>query len=123
MFCTAINCMDGRMQLTVINYLQKRFDAIHVDMITEPGPNKILAEGANSATVASIQRRIDISIKKHNSVGIGIVGHEDCGGNPAGKSEQFEQLKAARNFLQETYPTLPSIALWVTLKGNVEELA
>ena len=122
MFCTAINCMDGRTQLAVINFLQKRFEAIHVDMITEPGPNKILAEGIDAAAISSIQRRLDISIKKHKSKGMAIVGHEDCGGNPSEKHTQFEQLVAARQFLLETYPDLDSIALWVDLKGNVEEL-
>jgi carbonic anhydrase len=122
MFCTAINCMDGRTQLTVINYLQKHFGVVHVDMITEAGPNKILAEGVDANAVRSIQRRIDISVNKHGSVGMAIVGHEDCGGNPAEKPQQLEQLKAARAFLQETYPDVPRIALWVDLKGNVEEL-
>jgi hypothetical protein len=122
MFCTAINCMDGRTQLTVINYLQKRFKAIHVDMITEPGPTKILAEGADAAAVSSIQRRIDISIKRHQTCGMAIVGHEDCGGNPVDKPLQITQLQAARKFLQETYPDLESIALWIDLTGNVEEV-
>lgn len=122
MFCTAINCMDGRTQLSVINYLQKRLEAIHVDMITEPGPNKILAEGIDAVAVGAIQRRIDISLEKHGSKNIAIVGHEDCGGNPSEKLVQFEQLRAARRFLKETYPNIQAIALWVDLKGNVEEL-
>lgn len=122
MFCTAINCMDGRVQLTVINYMQKRFNAIDVDMITEPGPNKILAEGIDSAAISSIQRRIGISIDGHKSCGVAIVGHEDCGGNPAEKPEQLVQLDAARRFLRETYPETEVIALWVDLKGNTEEL-
>ena len=122
MFCTAINCMDGRTQIPVISYMQKRFDAINVDMITEPGPNKILAEGAGTAAVRSIQARIDISIKKHCTVGMAIVGHADCGGNPVAKPQQLKQLVAARKFLRDTYPDLESIAIWVDLKGNVEEL-
>lgn len=114
--------MDGRVQLTVINYMQKRFDAIHVDMITEPGPNKILAERQDTATVDSILRRIDVSVNKHDSRGIAIVGHEDCGGNPAGKDEQCLQSRTVRTFLQQKYPETEVIALWVNLKGNTEEL-
>ncbi len=123
MFCTAINCMDGRTQLPVISYMQKRFDAINVDMITEPGPNKILADGASAAAVRSIKRRIKISIELHNTVGMAIVAHANCGGNPVAKPQQLEQLKAARKFLQQTYPDVETIALWVDLKGNVKELA
>lgn len=36
-FCTAINCMDGRVQLPVINYLKKHFKVNYVGSITEPG--------------------------------------------------------------------------------------
>ncbi|RKX75878.1 MAG: hypothetical protein DRP87_13470 [Spirochaetes bacterium] len=42
-FCTVVNFMDGRVQLAVIKYLQRRFDVDYVDTITEPGPNLILA--------------------------------------------------------------------------------
>jgi len=115
--------MDGRTQLPVISYMQKRFDAINVDMITEPGPNKILAEGSATAAVRSIKRRIAISIKLHCTVGMAIVGHDNCGGNPVDKTQQLKQLRAARKFLRNTYPDIESIALWVDLKGNVEELA
>ncbi len=46
-FCTTINCMDGRVQLPVIKYLQKHFNVDYVDSITEPGPNLILAKQTN----------------------------------------------------------------------------
>ena len=36
-FATAINCMDGRVQLPVIKFLQERFKAEYVDIISEPG--------------------------------------------------------------------------------------
>jgi len=41
-FYTAINCMDGRVQLPVITYLQKRFGVEHVDSITAAGPNRLV---------------------------------------------------------------------------------
>ena len=43
-FCTAINCVDGRVQVPVINYLKKRFKVDYVNVVSEPGPSKILAE-------------------------------------------------------------------------------
>ena len=43
-FFTAINCMDGRVQLPVIKYVQEKFDILFVDMITEPGPILYLSE-------------------------------------------------------------------------------
>ena len=32
-FATAINCMDGRVQIPVIEYLKKEFKVDYVDMI------------------------------------------------------------------------------------------
>ena len=40
-FFTTIKCKDGRVQLPVISYLQKRFNVQYVDSITEPGPNQM----------------------------------------------------------------------------------
>ena len=80
-FCTAINCMDGRVQLPVIKYLQKRVNAEHVDMITEPGPALILAARDKPKLVESILDRLRISVEKHGSKAVAIVAHHDCAGN------------------------------------------
>ena len=40
-FATAINCIDGRTHLPVIDYMRGQFGVDFVDMVTEPGPNKI----------------------------------------------------------------------------------
>jgi hypothetical protein len=42
-FATAINCMDGRTQIPVTDYVRKKYKVEYVDMITEPGPIKVLA--------------------------------------------------------------------------------
>ena len=73
-FYTAINCMDGRVQQPVLDYLRERFGVDHVDMITEPGPNRILAEGEPAHLVESIVSRLRISVEQHGSVGVAIVG-------------------------------------------------
>ena len=122
LFYTAINCMDGRVQLPVISYLKKRFDAQYVDVVTEPGPVAYLADQADAAMVNSIIQRIDISIKKHNSCGIAIVAHYDCAGNPVPKAKQLEQLDLAARFLTQRYPDTKVIGLWVDDKWSVSEV-
>ena len=47
-FYTAINCMDGRVQLPVIYYLKERFGVPYVDVITEPGPVALLSSDPES---------------------------------------------------------------------------
>ena len=112
-FCTAINCMDGRVQLPVIEYVQAHFDAEHVDVISDPGPNRILAEGTDLASVQSIERRLRISVEKHRSVGIAVAGHFDCAGNPANEEEQKKHTLAAMRYVQNKFPAVPVIGLWV----------
>ncbi len=121
-FCTAINCMDGRVQLPVIEYLQKRFGAEYVDSITEPGPILILAEESNSNLVESIFNRIRISVDRHNSVGIAVVGHHDCAANPATKDQQVKQIADAIRLIKHRYSDIEIIGLWGGENWEVTEL-
>jgi len=112
-FCTAISCMDGRIQLPVFMYLQKHYNAEFVDTVTEAGPNLILAERNNLTTVRSIIKRVDISINNHQSKGIAVIGHHDCAGNPVAKERQIEEIKEAISFLRQTYNKIDIIGLWI----------
>ncbi len=112
-FATVVNCMDGRVQLAVIRYLQERFGVDCVDSITEPGPNRILGDRTDPVLVESILNRVRISVEKHGSVGIAVVGHPDCAGNPAPPGEQAAQTARAVALLRESFPGVPVIGLWV----------
>ena len=120
-FCTAINCMDGRVQLPVINYLMRYFEADYVDSVTETGPNLILAEQKNEALIQSIITRVKVSVEKHKSVGIAVVGHNDCVGNPAQKEEQFTHLEKSVEVLSQ-YFNVPIVALWVDENWKVHKI-
>lgn len=121
-FCTAINCMDGRVQLPVINYLMKRFDIEFVDSITEPGPVKILAEHSEPMLFTSILKRVSISIQKHRSRTIVVCAHADCAGNPVTDSTQQEQLRNAATILRKKYPDMEIISLWIDAHWTIHEL-
>jgi len=114
--------MDGRVQLPVIFYLQKRFHADYVDTITEPGVNLILAESADKRLLERVLEKVDISVNAHNSVGLAVVGHHDCAGNPAGEEAQKEHIRTAIEKLRQLYPDLPVIGLWLGPGFGVEEL-
>ncbi|TFG48089.1 MAG: hypothetical protein E4H40_05280 [Candidatus Brocadiia bacterium] len=122
-FCTVINCIDGRVQLPVIKYLQERFDVDYVDSITEPGPNLILAQQTNVDIVESIFNRLKISVNHHGSVGIAVAGHYDCAGNPATKKEQAVHTLDAIRFIKSRYSDLEIIGLWVDENWEVSELS
>lgn len=121
-FATVINCMDGRVQKPVTEYLLKKFDVKYIDVITEPGPNLILAEQKNKDLLNSIANRLEISIKKHHSNNIAIVGHHDCAGNPTSKENQLIHLSESIKKLKSAYPNVNVIGLWVNDAWGVEEI-
>ncbi len=94
-FVTAINCMDGRTQLPVNEWLRRTFRADFVDTITEPGPVRILAQQDDWGAVEGIRRRLSISVRRHGSMHVAIVAHHDCAGNPLDKETQLGQLAQA----------------------------
>lgn len=121
-FCTAINCMDGRVQLPVIRYLQDFFGADYVDVVSEAGPNRVLADGSDLAAVESIERRVRISVDQHQSVGIAVVGHHDCAGNPSSEIEQSRHTIAAVLRIRSRVGDIPVIGLWVDENWDVSEV-
>jgi len=118
-FATALNCMDGRVQVPVIEFLKKKFKVDYVDMITEPGIDKILAEGAKEL-ISWIKEKIKISVKKHNSKIIAIVGHADCAGNPVEKEKHIEQIKKGMKIIKLMKLNVKIIGLWVNENWQVE---
>lgn len=119
-FYTVVNCMDGRVQLPVIDYIKNKFDVEFVDSVTEAGPNRMLAEG--DARVDGILARVNISVEKHDSAGIAIAGHHDCAGNPAPKETQLRHIEAAARFMRARHPGLPVVGLWVDENWRVNEV-
>ncbi|MGI6139500.1 MAG: carbonic anhydrase [Candidatus Hydrogenedentales bacterium] len=83
-FACVINCMDGRTQEPVIQYLKEKLGVTYIDSVTEPGPALHLAE-QNSPWVENIKACCDVSVMKHKSRTIALVGHHDCAGNPVPK--------------------------------------
>ena len=121
-FCTAINCMDGRVQIPVISFLQKRFSAEFVDTITEAGPNLILAKQKDGSQIRSILERLKVSINIHHSVGVAIVGHHDCAGNPAPKKVQINHLYQSVQLIQKQFEHIEVISVWVDENRDVQEI-
>ena len=121
-FVTAINCMDGRVQLPVIEYMKNKFGVDYIDMITEPGPIKYLAENSDKMTVESIRKRTEISAVKHGSKVVAIVGHDDCAGNPVERDIQVEQIKKSIELAKSWGLAVQLLSLFVNKHWEVEEI-
>lgn len=120
-FVTALNCMDGRVQQPVWRWLQDHYGADYVDMVTEAGPNKVLFDG-DEKQIKALKSKIEVSLYNHGSMVIAIAGHEDCAGNPVSKDVKWEQTKENVTRLQEWYPDVSVIGLWISLDEHVEKV-
>ena len=122
-FGVSINCMDGRVQVPVIEYMRTKYSLDYVDMVTEAGPIRILSENGEGTIAESIRSRVDISITKHNSELIAVVGHYDCAGNPVEKDAQLEQMRTAIRVVESWDSKALVIGLWVDKSCTVHEIA
>ena len=112
-FCTSIHCMDGRIQVPILECLKGSYNVTYVDTITEPGPCKIIAENSDSIAIDSILQRVKISVEVHKSNLIAISGHYDCAGNPTKEEVQKEQIRQSVKYLKNLYPNTEVIGLWI----------
>jgi hypothetical protein len=121
-FGTAINCIDGRTQQPVTNYIKQNYTVDIVDMITFPGADGIFSNKLRDVESSLAKHSAYISVEKHNSQIVAIVGHYDCAGNPGDKNYHYGQIKEA---LQEiSLWKLPAkvIGLYVNENWQVEEV-
>jgi len=112
-FATAINCIDGRIQELVAEFTISKFRVNYVDMITEPGADKVLSENKPVDIIESIKRRVLISIEKHKSRIIIIVGHYGCAANPVGKEGHYRQISTAVKNIKEWGLEVDIYGVWV----------
>jgi len=113
-FATAVNCIDGRVQQPVIDFVRKKYDVEYVDMVTNAGA----AAGLNEQILANVK----VSVEAHQSAGIVVAAHEDCAGNPISDAAQKSQCIETANALAQHWPDLQVIPLWVSTDQSVEEL-
>jgi|SRR5690625_1606744 len=118
-YVTAINCMDGRVQLPVINWMKEQFSAEYVDMITEPGPNKILLYGS-SEEINRIKEKIKISHERHESKVVAVVGHYDCAGHPISRERKIEKIIHSVDLIDSWEFDMQVLGLYVNDKWEVE---
>lgn len=114
-FCTVVNCMDGRVQVPVITWMRQKYGVDYVDMITEAGPIGILSRDQEDG-IGSIRNRVEISVEKHGSKVVAVVGHGDCAGNPVPTDEGIEQLRKSMRQVRSWGFDVTVIGLWVDSK-------
>ncbi len=118
-FGTLITCIDGRVQRPTILWMRERYDLDYVDVISEPGPDKLMAEGWPN-DVTPVRNKTSFSIKAHASRIVALCGHYDCAGNPATVEEHHEQIRKGVQLLRSWSLGADIVGLWLNARWEVE---
>jgi hypothetical protein len=118
-FGTAINCIDGRVQVPVITWMCDVLSLDYVDMITEPGADGFLARQPAVAKQL-IQPKVMLSLRRHASPVLAIAAHHDCLANPGDEGEHRLQLLESVRLLRTWNLGVKILALWVAEGWRVD---
>ena len=121
-FGTAINCIDGRTQEPVIDFMKEKYDIDGVDMVTFPGVDGIISSSENSDKIALLRNAVSISIEKHRSRIIAVVGHFDCAGNPGNREHHYVNIRSAVHEVTSWNFPAHVFGFYVNEKQQIEEV-
>ena len=108
-FATSLSCIDGRVQLPMINWIKEKYSVDFVDTITAPGIDKVIFDG----NIESIKKSVIISISNHKSSHIVISGHFGCAGNPVSEDEHFIHIKKSVDIVNSWNLDADVVGVWI----------
>ena len=118
-FATAITCIDGRVQQPLSDWMKLNLNVDYVDLVTEPGPDKVLTDGP-ADRVEDIIRRARFSVRHHQSPVVAVTGHFDCAANDADKEEHIEQILDGVRVVLSHQMSVRVLGLWLNEWHSVE---
>ena len=108
-FATSLSCIDGRVQLPMINWIKKKYLVDYVDTITAPGIDKVISDN----DVEAIKKSVMISVFNHKSSHIVISGHFGCAGNPVSDKKHFIQIKKSVEIVNSWNLNVDVVGIWI----------
>ena len=118
-FATTVNCIDGRAQGPVANWIKINCQASFVDTITTPGPDKLISSGPHNK-VDHIREAVEVSVNAHKSGAVVVAGHYDCAANKVSDDEHKEQIRAAVEVIRSWGLPVRIAGLWVNEWWQIE---
>ena len=117
-FAVLLNCIDGRTQQPLLDCVRRELDVHHVDVVTEPGVDAVLARG-DDPTVQALLDKVCVSRLAHGAVALVVAGHHDCAANPGDAASHAADLERATTALRQALPELPVRAVYVDSTWSV----
>lgn len=116
---TVVNCMDGMIQLPVIEFVKNVWNVGWVDVITEAAPDKILFENSDNETILRIHRNIQISLEGQKAKHLAIVSHSHCDSHKASDNKKVEMLHCIVGNLKRIYPNADVMGIWIDKEEKI----
>lgn len=119
MFGCAVNCIDGRAQLPVIEWVKFHGHVQYVDVVTEPGAVGVI-NGNELGRSNYIRERVLTSVRVHSPLIIAVAGHFGCIANPVGEEKQKEQIRMSVDSLRSWHDRTRVVGLFVNEYGSID---
>jgi hypothetical protein len=89
-------------------------------MITEPGVDAFISSSTEEKLM-ELREKISISVKKHESDFIAIVGHHDCKKNIVSDNEHKKQVRTSVERVRKWFPECTVIGLFIEKDMTIKE--
>ena len=116
-FAASVQCIDGRVQAPISEWIRSEFGVDYVDVITEPGCDSALCSERDD-----VRSKVEISVRAHGSKLVFVSGHHDCAANPGSEAEHAEQVKAAVARVRSWGLPVSVHGLWVGADWSVRRV-
>lgn len=122
-----INCMDFRLQRSLVKFLTGLGSTDDYDLISVAGGALALARPKENRDRDFILEQIEITVKKHGVNRVSIINHEDCGaygGSQAFSSAKEEKLrhmkdlKLAQKVIGKKFPQIKIVLYYAKRNKN-----
>lgn len=120
-FATCLNCVDGRAQTPVLDYITNHFECDYVDMITEPGVDGLFAD-PDWIVPESIIQKIGLSLGRQGPSMVFLVGHHDCLANPVDDETHKTHIKKGVKRIKTLVLKADVFGLWVEKDSTIKKI-
>jgi hydrogenase maturation factor len=119
---TVVCCIDGRIQIPVVEFLRNLWNVEWVDVVTEIAPERLLSDGNEEESVRRIHENITASLVQQLEARLAVASHSGCDCNNVPDEEKREMVRASVRILREAHQDASIIGVWVDETGTVSQL-
>ena len=113
-----MQCIDGRVQAPVREWIRSELGVDYVDTVTEPGCDLALSEKDRP----DLRSKVEISVRAHGSRAVFVSGHHECAANPVEAAAHEAHVRAAVERVRGWGLPVSVAGLWVGPDWSVKKI-